>query len=87
VLPERLPEGLRSPATPAAAVVLGPGFDLDAHLQAVEAGLLRQALEESGGERGEAARRLGVTARQLRYLLQKHGSQLGGPQPDKNWHS
>jgi two-component system, NtrC family, response regulator PilR len=86
VLPERLPEGLRSPAAPAAAVVLGPGFDLDAHLRAVEARLLRQALAEAGGERGEAARRLGVTPRQLRYLLQKHGSHPDGPQPDKIWH-
>jgi len=80
VLPERLPEGIRSQARPDAALSLGPGFDLDQHLRAIESRLLRQALEQSAGDRGHAAQLLGVTPRQLRYLLQKHREGA-----DKSW--
>jgi two-component system response regulator PilR (NtrC family) len=72
VLPERLPEGIRSPTRAEVPVALGPGFDLDRHLRTVELELMRQALDQSGGDRGRAAQLLGVTPRQLRYLLQKH---------------
>ena len=34
--------------------------------------LLEEALESSGGDRKDAARLLGVSARSLRYLIQKH---------------
>jgi two-component system response regulator PilR (NtrC family) len=74
VLPERLPASLREPSRGASAPVLGPGFCLDTHIEAVEADLLQEALEQAGGDRPEAARLLGVNARRLRYLLQKHGS-------------
>ncbi len=77
VLLERLPDAIRSPAVPGAAAALGPGFDLDAHLRAIEGRLLQQALAQSAGDRGGAAGLLGITPRQLRYLLQKHA--------DKNW--
>ena len=80
VLPERLPDGIRSPARAAASARLGPGFELDRHLRSVEAQLLQQALEQSAGDRGHAATLLGVTPRQLRYLLQKHR-----PGADKSW--
>jgi two-component system response regulator PilR (NtrC family) len=82
VLPERLPDGIRSPAPPGAAVTLGPGFDLEAHLQAIEARLLQQALAQSAGDRGGAAELLGITPRQFRYLLHKHSPSL-----DKKWHA
>jgi two-component system, NtrC family, response regulator PilR len=82
VLPERLPEAVR--VTTGTAIRLGqnPGFSLDEHLRAIEADSLRQALEESSGDRAEAARLLGVTPRSLRYLIQKHGL---APRADKFW--
>ncbi len=80
VLPERLPEGIRSQARAEAPLSLGPGFDLDQHLRAIESQLLRRALEQAAGDRGRAAQLLGVSPRQLRYLLQKHRE--GG---DKSW--
>ncbi len=72
VLPERLPEAIRSPSRAGATAVLGPGFDLDDHLRSIEAQLLSEAMERSGGDRARAAEMLGVSARSLRYLLQKH---------------
>jgi two-component system, NtrC family, response regulator PilR len=74
VLPERLPQRLTSLVGAEAAVPeLHEGFSLDAHLQAVEAGLLERALKQANGERAVACRLLGVTPRSLRYLLRKHG--------------
>jgi len=73
VLPERLSEAIRRGDHPTTAVVIGPGFSLDAHLRAVEARLLGEALERAAGDRAEAARLLGVKPRALRYLLYKHG--------------
>jgi two-component system response regulator PilR (NtrC family) len=80
VLPERLPDAVRSAEAPGAVLALGPGFDLDAHLREVEARLLRQAFAQAGADRGRAARLLGVSPRQLRYLLHKHGTPA-----DKTW--
>jgi two-component system, NtrC family, response regulator PilR len=51
---------------------LREGFSLDAHLSSVEVELLRRALDQAGGDRGLAARLLGITPRSLRYLLSKH---------------
>jgi len=79
VLPERLPEALRSPAARGVTATLGPGFELEAHLRSIEARLLHQALTQCAGDRGAAAQLLGVSPRQLRYLLQKHA-----PLDDKN---
>jgi len=80
VLPERLPDGIRSPAKRGQLLELGPGFSLDDHLLAIEGQLLGLALDQAAGDRTGAARLLGVTPRSLRYLLQKHG-----PAPDKKW--
>jgi two-component system response regulator PilR (NtrC family) len=78
ILPERLPEFFLSlsPADRGAepATALGEGFDLDAHLRTIEAGLVREALDRAKGDRSVACRLLGVSPRSLRYLLQKHGS-------------
>jgi len=72
VLPERLPEAIRVPTRGVSLAVLGPGFDLDAHLRSIEAQLLFEALERTGGDRARAAAILGVSPRSLRYLLHKH---------------
>jgi two-component system response regulator PilR (NtrC family) len=74
ILPERLPETLRSGGGSEARVSeLRSGFSLDEHLQAEEKELLHRALTQASGDRTEAAALLGVTARSLRYLIQKHG--------------
>jgi two-component system response regulator PilR (NtrC family) len=70
---EQLPESMLMPRTADAdAPDLHEGFSLDAHLSCVEVGLLRRALDQAGGDRGLAARLLGITPRSLRYLLSKH---------------
>jgi two-component system response regulator PilR (NtrC family) len=76
VLPERLPALLQGRDRSDPGPPIGPEFSLDAHLQAVERRFLAEALTRSGGDRSEAARLLGVNARRLRYLLQKHGNGL-----------
>jgi two-component system response regulator PilR (NtrC family) len=49
------------------------GFDLQAHLDAIERRLLEQALARTGGVKTEAARLLSLTFRSLRYRLAKYG--------------
>jgi two-component system response regulator PilR (NtrC family) len=74
IRPERLPEMVRTPASPVGNLPeIRPGFSLDAHLLAIERGFLHQALQDAQGDRARAAELLGVTPRSLRYLLQKHG--------------
>jgi DNA-binding NtrC family response regulator len=70
IRPERLPEDVRSRRSP--APIFGQGFSLDEYLRDIEAKLVREALEQSKGEREAACRLLGVTARSLRYLIRKH---------------
>jgi two-component system response regulator PilR (NtrC family) len=84
VLPERLPENIRRPSVPGRVPAIGSGFSLDAYLMSVEAQLLSDALERSRGDRGEAARLLGVSPRSLRYLMQKHAVQRHALTADKN---
>jgi two-component system response regulator PilR (NtrC family) len=87
ILPERLPDAVREgTAGPAGrdgvAALLAPGFSLDRHLEALESALVRQALDRAGGDRSSASNMLGISARSLRYLIQKHG--LGPAGSDKN---
>ncbi len=49
------------------------GFDLDARLEAIEADYIRQALEKTGGNLTQAAERLGITFRSIRYKVKKLG--------------
>ena len=51
---------------------LEPGFDLEAHLAAVEYALLQRAMASTDGVRKHAAALLGMTFRQFRYRLAKH---------------
>jgi two-component system response regulator PilR (NtrC family) len=77
ILAERLPDSLLRPAgAPAADAALGYGFSLDEHILGIEGRLLAEALRQSGGERAEAARLLGVSPRSLRYLMKKHAVAL-----------
>ena len=70
ILPERLPEAIRSPARPEPLPAIGDGFSLD-QLPAGDRVAAARARPSSRrqGDRAEAARLLGVTARSLRYLI------------------
>ena len=76
-LPENLREG--RPATsrpgsqPDAAGETGDGFSLERHLQHIERSHLERALEREGGVQTKAAATLGLSFRQFRYLMRKHG--------------
>jgi two-component system response regulator PilR (NtrC family) len=70
---ERLPEALLTRADGDETLPeLTNGFSLDHYLKSVEQSLLRKALAQSGGDRTEACRLLGVSARSLRYLVHKY---------------
>ena len=55
--------------------------DLASHLHQLEQVLLHRALRRSFGNRVEAARRLGVSRRQLYLLIGRHGDPLRGETP------
>jgi two-component system response regulator PilR (NtrC family) len=77
--PASLPPNLRDRTSPPPSVVgrlPETGLDLQAHLDAIERGLLEEALARTGGVNTEAARLLSVTFRSLRYRLAKYG--IGG---------
>ncbi|HKC14300.1 MAG TPA: sigma-54 dependent transcriptional regulator [Vicinamibacteria bacterium] len=63
-----------------------PGREGDLNLRAalgrLEREMLLEALRSSGGVRKEAARRLGVDARNLAYYLRKHGLDAGPADPE-----
>ena len=74
ILPERLPESIQSPSRSEPLPKIGNGFSFDAYLISLESRLLAEALEQAHGDRTQAARLLGVSARSLRYLIQKHSN-------------
>ena len=74
ILPERLPDAIRSPSRSEPLPAIGDGFSLDGYLLSIESRLLAEALEQARGDRAEAARLLGVSPRSLRYLVQKHSA-------------
>ena len=55
--------------------------DLATNLHALEAFLLHRALRRSYGNRVEAAKRLGVSRRQLYILIHRHGDPVKGEAP------
>ncbi|HJW09946.1 MAG TPA: sigma-54 dependent transcriptional regulator [Holophagaceae bacterium] len=54
-------------------VIPEPGFDLEAYLQALKGYFLRKALDEVGGVKTKAGRRLGMSFRAYRYWIQELG--------------
>ncbi len=65
---------IRLPESRAAADTLAElAVPMDAHLNRIETGLIRQALAETGGNITDAARLLGTTFRSLRYKMKKLG--------------
>ena len=76
-----LPQNLRDgkPATTRSAdggpgtAEAGAGFNLERHLQDIERSHLERALERAGGVQTRAADVLGLSFRQFRYLMKKHG--------------
>jgi DNA-binding NtrC family response regulator len=81
ILVERLPDSLGLPVRTADGPALGEGFNLDAHLAAIELELVRHALKVAGGDRPAACQLLGITPRSLRYLIAKHGLTTSGAAP------
>lgn len=52
---------------------LRDGFSLSEHLEVIERNILLRAIEQSGGDRTEMGRLLGLERNTLRYKLTKHG--------------
>ena len=84
ILPESLPEAVRSgagvAAMPAIAAVntddrLEAGFDLEQHVQGIEREYIAEALRRANGVKKNAAELLGLSFRQFRYLLKKYDVQ------------
>jgi two-component system response regulator PilR (NtrC family) len=83
VLPESLPDAVRAaggaagsqPGTPADDLTLEDGFDLEQHVQGIERDYILEALRRSQGVKKNAAELLGLSFRQLRYLLKKYNIQ------------
>jgi two-component system, NtrC family, response regulator PilR len=81
---EALPTNLSRPreVPDLAPEFTGEGFDLEATLERLERRYIQQALQRTGGNQTRAARLLGLSFRQLRYKVRKHGLQNeGGPPP------
>ncbi len=72
---------LPDPTENASGEVAPEAEDLATHLHHLERSLLHRALRRSYGNRVEAARRLGVSRRQLYLLIQRHGDPLRGEIP------
>lgn len=75
----QLPEPASQAAEGASLPILSE--DLASNLHALERLLLHRALRRSYGNRMEAARRLGVSRRQLYLLVARHGDPLRGEVP------
>ena len=70
-LPDHLREG--RPATTRPVSGIAEGFNLERHLQDIERSHLERALDRAGGVQTRAADVLGLSFRQFRYLMKKHG--------------
>ena len=60
------------PAASASRVELSDGFNLSSHMETVERALLVQAIEQTGGDRPQMSRLLGLERNTLRYKLNKY---------------
>ena len=73
-LPEHVREGRPATQRPGESIAeAGDGFNLERHLQDIERSHLERALERAGGVQTHAANALGLSFRQFRYLMKKHG--------------
>ncbi len=73
-LPEYLREGRPATSRPGDPIADPEyGFNLERHLQDIERSHLERALERAGGVQTRAADVLGLSFRQFRYLMKKHG--------------
>lgn len=73
-LPDHLREGRPATQRPGDPVPEdGVAFNLERHLQDIERAHLERALERAGGVQTRAADVLGLSFRQFRYLMKKHG--------------
>jgi two-component system response regulator PilR (NtrC family) len=73
-LPEHVREGRPATSRPGDPIAeTGDGFNLERHLQDIERSHLERALERAGGVQTRAANVLGLSFRQFRYLMKKHG--------------
>lgn len=73
-LPEHLRDGRPATSRPGEVIPqTGDGFSLERHLQDIERSHLERALERAGGVQTRAADVLGLSFRQFRYLMKKHG--------------
>jgi two-component system response regulator PilR (NtrC family) len=83
--PDSLPAHLRAPRDEKVVNVEIPasGMDLEETLMRIENRYIRLALERTGWLQVRAAEMLGLSFRQFRYKLQKHGLRAGrgGPKP------
>lgn len=61
-----------APPTAAAIPTLEPGFSLSSHMEDMERQLLIQAIEQTGGDRPQMSRILGLERNTLRYKLNKY---------------
>jgi two-component system response regulator PilR (NtrC family) len=83
VLPDSLPEAVRTACAPSAGAPapqvedlgLAGGFDLEQHVQGIEREYIMEALKRSNGVKKNAAELLGLSFRQFRYLLKKYNIQ------------
>jgi DNA-binding NtrC family response regulator len=76
LLPEHLPAQVRGSEAPGGAgqVVIPPdGLKLDEEIARIERELLETALAQVGGVKTKAAKLLGLTKEQMKYLCRKHG--------------
>jgi two-component system response regulator PilR (NtrC family) len=73
-LPQHVRDGRPATSRPGETVAeTGDGFNLERHLQDIERSHLERALERAGGVQTRAADVLGLSFRQFRYLMKKHG--------------
>jgi DNA-binding NtrC family response regulator len=70
---EDLPRVLRPGGPAPGGHPPGKGLPFSQAVEEYEKGLLREAIEQSGGVKAEAARRLGLDANQIKYLCRKYG--------------